>query len=139
MTLPIIQLSEMEELCTKYGFDQVIVLARKVGEGGYENLGTHGVDMEHSAAAEAIGVHLRIKVMGWVEHPDGKELVGERVRLARAAKPLLEAAKAAAVRPWGYCICDLNVDMEGRPDGDHAPECRDLRAAIALADEKPGG
>ena len=134
--LPIIQLSEMEGLCTKYGFDQVIVLARKVGEGGYENLGTHGVDMEHSTAAEAIGEHLRKDVMGWVEHPDGKELVDERVRLARAAKPLLSAAKAAAVKPWGFCICYPSVDMEGRPDEDHAPECRDLRAAIALADKE---
>ena len=83
--LPIIALAEMEALCTKYGFNQVIVLARKVGEHGYENLGTHGTDMEHSNAAAAIGEHLRKDVLGWTESPEGKELVGERVALARAA------------------------------------------------------
>ena len=41
--------------------------------------------MEHSNAAAAIGEHLRKDVLGWTESPEGKELVGERVALARAA------------------------------------------------------
>ena len=88
MSLPLISLEDMEALLERYGFDQIIVLARKLGEDGYENLGTHGTDMEHSNAAAAIGEHLRKEVMGWVESPEGKELVGERVRLARAAPEL---------------------------------------------------
>ena len=54
--------------------------------------------------------------------------------IERQRDRLLEAMKAAAVMPWGYCICPPRMgDMEGKDDRAHCGECRDVRAAIALA------
>ena len=54
--------------------------------------------------------------------------------LIAAAPDLLEAAQAASIMPWGYCICPTRMGvMEGKPDDAHCGECRDLRAAIAKA------
>lgn len=59
-----------------YGYDQVIVIARKVGEGGGEHCTTYGVDKVHCDIAARCGDFLKHKVMGWheeqtVDHSDG--------------------------------------------------------------------
>ena len=57
-------------------------------------------------------------------------------RWMAAAPDLLEAVCAAAVMPWGYCVCPPQMgDMEGKSDEAHCGECRDVRAAIAKAKE----
>lgn len=56
---------------------------------------------------------------------------------ARQRDMLLSALKGASVKPWGFCICP--VDMEGRPDDDHTGECRKVRAAIAACDSAEQG
>ena len=41
---------------------------------------------------------------------------------------LLEVVKAAAVMPWGYCLCPPRMgDMEGADNQAHCGECRDVR------------
>jgi hypothetical protein len=56
-----------------YGYDQVIVIARKVGDplndwaGGGEHCTTYGVDPANCDAAAKIGDFLKFKVMGWIE------------------------------------------------------------------------
>jgi hypothetical protein len=52
----------------KYGYDQVIIIARKVGEEPDlhgEAVTTYGVDKEHREAAAMTGYFLKHKVMQW--------------------------------------------------------------------------
>ncbi|WP_279480301.1 hypothetical protein [Aureimonas sp. SK2] len=63
-----IPVSAAQEICVAYGYDQIIILARRVGDeddAGGEHLTTYGLTDEHSNAAAQIGFHLRSKVMGW--------------------------------------------------------------------------
>jgi len=59
------------EIAERYGYDQVIIIARKVGEGESEEHGEHcttyGVDKAHCDVAARIGNFLKFKVMGWVQ------------------------------------------------------------------------
>jgi hypothetical protein len=48
-----------------YGYDQVIVIARKVGDGGGEHCTTYGVDKANCDVAARCGDFLKHKVMGW--------------------------------------------------------------------------
>lgn len=55
-----------EGIADRFGYDQVIIIARKVGEGGGEHLTTYGSDQENCKIAARIGAFLKFKVMGWV-------------------------------------------------------------------------
>ena len=55
-----------QEISAKYDYDQVIVIARKVGEGGGEHVTTYGRDKTHCEVAAQCGDFLKFKVMGWV-------------------------------------------------------------------------
>jgi hypothetical protein len=48
-----------------YGYDQVIIIARKVGVPGREHVTTYGTTEVHCAVASHIGNYLKRKVMGW--------------------------------------------------------------------------
>jgi len=50
-----------------YGYDQVVIVARKVGDGGGEHVTTYGVDRENCAVAARIGDFLKYEVMNWVK------------------------------------------------------------------------
>jgi hypothetical protein len=57
-----------QRIAEAYGYDQVIIIARKVGAGRDphgEHCTTYGVDEAHCAAAARIGDFLKHKVMGW--------------------------------------------------------------------------
>ena len=56
-----------KEIAEKYGYDQVIVIARSVGKGGGEHCTTYGRNKEHCAVAARCGDFLKYKVMGWHE------------------------------------------------------------------------
>lgn len=47
-----------------YGYDQVVIYARKAGEGGGEHMTTYGVTKEHCSVAALMGKTLQ-KFMGW--------------------------------------------------------------------------
>jgi len=64
MTKPI-PISAGKDIAKTYGYDQVIIYARKVGDDGIEHVTTYGVDKAHCAAAGSIGNHLKYKVFGW--------------------------------------------------------------------------
>jgi hypothetical protein len=64
-----IPISAARRIAEDYGYDQVIVIARKVGADPSphgEHCTTYGVDRKHCAAAAKIGNFLKFKVMGWV-------------------------------------------------------------------------
>lgn len=74
-----IPISAAERVAKDYGYDQVIVYARKVdrpaGVGetacvevqGGEHMTTYGVNKAHCDAAAKIGNFLKYKIMGWVK------------------------------------------------------------------------
>lgn len=62
-----IPITAAQKVAEAYGYDQVIIIARKVGENGGEHCTTYGVDRENCSAAARIGDFLKFKVMGWLD------------------------------------------------------------------------
>jgi len=81
-----------------YGYDQVVIVARKVGSG--EHCTTAGVDAANCDAAARIGNVLKHKVMGWP-----REDADER----DAARALLAKFMALA-----HGLCCLSCKAQGR-------------------------
>ncbi len=54
-----------KEIAEKYGYDQVVIMARKVGDGGGEHVTTYGVDVANCSVAARIGDFFKHKLMGW--------------------------------------------------------------------------
>ena len=57
-----IPIAAAERIAKQYGYDQVVVIARKVGEG--EHVTTYGINREHCASAALQGRALK-RFMGW--------------------------------------------------------------------------
>lgn len=51
------------DIAKRYGYDQVVIIARKVGDDGGEHCTTYGKD--NCAVAARIGNFLKFKVMEW--------------------------------------------------------------------------
>ena len=62
-----IPIKAAEEIAKKYGCDQVIIVARAIGEG--EHVTTYGRDKANCDVAARIGNFLKYKIMGW--KPEG--------------------------------------------------------------------
>lgn len=60
-----IPISAGRELAERYGYDQVIIVARKVGEGGGEHCTTYGVDKQNCAVAARVGEFFKYELMKW--------------------------------------------------------------------------
>ena len=66
-----------KQVADRYEYDQVIIVARKVGDGGGEHVTTYGRMREHCEAAGKIGNFFKYKLMGWLEetrHQDDDSL-----------------------------------------------------------------
>lgn len=62
-----IPITAAKRIAEEYDYDQVIIVARKVGEGGNEHVTTYGKTKEHCAVAAKIGNFLKYKIMGWLK------------------------------------------------------------------------
>ena len=62
-----IPISVAKDISQKYGYDQVIIIARKIGKTGIEHCTTYGKGKANSTGAADIGNFLKYKVMGWVK------------------------------------------------------------------------
>lgn len=65
-----IPISAAKRIANDYGYDQVVILARKVGadpDPNGEHVTTYGVNKEHCNVAAHIGNFLKYKIMGWKE------------------------------------------------------------------------
>ncbi len=63
-----IPVAAARKIAKVYGYDQVVIIARRVGadpEPFGEHVTTYGVNKAHCDAAAKIGDHLKFKVMGW--------------------------------------------------------------------------
>ena len=52
-----------KRIADEYGYDQVVIVARKVG--GCEHVTTYGTDAGHCAVAERMGNFFKHKLMRW--------------------------------------------------------------------------
>lgn len=63
-----IPITAAERIAKEYGYDQVVIIARKVGEGPDQDYGEHvttyGINKEHCDSAALQGKALK-KFMGW--------------------------------------------------------------------------
>ena len=64
MTIPI---DAAKRIAQEFGYDQIVIIARKVGPDGGEHVTTYGEGPEHRKIAAHIGQFLKYKVMGWPE------------------------------------------------------------------------
>ena len=58
-----IPIGAAKRIVDNHGYDQVIIIARKVGE--CESVTTYGVDPENCAVAAKIGDFLKYEIMKW--------------------------------------------------------------------------
>lgn len=66
-----IPIKAAQEIAEKYGYDQVMIYARKVGEYPNphgEHMTTYGVNKAHCDAMAKIGNFLKYKIMGWIQN-----------------------------------------------------------------------
>lgn len=67
-----IPIEEAKRIADRFGYDQVIIYARRVGEDDEphgEHVTTYGVDKAHCSVAARIGDHLKFQVFGWPREP----------------------------------------------------------------------
>lgn len=64
MTKPI-PISAAKRIATEFGYDQVVVIARKIDPSGVEHVTTYGVNKEHCEVAAKIGDFIKFKIMKW--------------------------------------------------------------------------
>jgi hypothetical protein len=65
-----IPISAARLVAEKYGYDQVVIIARKVNGG--EHCTTYGVDKANCDVAARIGNFFKHKLMGWPTPADGE-------------------------------------------------------------------
>lgn len=69
-----IPIKTAETIAKNYGYDQIIIIGREVGEPGAEHVTTYGRNKEHCAAAARIGNYLKYEVMEWTRSPLAKPI-----------------------------------------------------------------
>lgn len=60
--IPIIAAKKIAE---QYGYDQVVIVARRCGDGGVEHCTTYGRDKENCSIAARIGDFFKYELMKW--------------------------------------------------------------------------
>lgn len=89
-----IPVSAAKEVAKKYGYDQIIILGRKVGKDGREHVTTYGINRENCEVAARTGNFLKYRIMDWPELepaiPEGFMLVP-----IEPTEAMLEAAQEA--------------------------------------------
>jgi hypothetical protein len=60
-----IPISTAKQIAKAYGYDQVVIIARDIGEDGGEHVTTYGTDKANCEVAARIGDFIKHKIMGW--------------------------------------------------------------------------
>src|SRR5260370_38634814 len=89
-----IPIAAAQRVAEQYGYDQVIIIARKVGPQGIggEHVTTYGTDKANCDVAARVGNFLKHKVMGW---PGAEYVVVPR----KPTQAMLEAQYGTAGPP----------------------------------------
>jgi len=83
-----IPIGAARNIAEKYGYHQVIIIARATGDGGNEHVTTYGTDKEHCRIAAMVGRYIKLKIMHW--KPDAESIAYKK--LYEALKDLLADA-----------------------------------------------
>lgn len=65
-----IPISAAKRIAQDYGYDQVVIIARAVGDEGGEHVTTYGKDKANCDVAARTGDFLKYKIMGWRKEND---------------------------------------------------------------------
>ena len=60
-----IPISAAKRIADSYGYNQVVIIARAVGENGGEHVTTYGTDKANCSVAARIGDFIKFKIMKW--------------------------------------------------------------------------
>lgn len=60
-----IPISAAKEISVNFGYDQVIIVARKTGDSGGEHVTTYGKNQDHCKISARVGEFLKNEVMKW--------------------------------------------------------------------------
>lgn len=60
-----IPIDAAKRIAKEYGYDQVVIIARKIGNEGGEHCTTYGVTKVHCKVAAHIGDFIKHEIMGW--------------------------------------------------------------------------
>jgi hypothetical protein len=144
-----IPVSAAQRIAADFGYDQVLIMARRVGEAPNphgEHVTTYGRDAEHCAVAARVGDFLKHKLMGWPEaHPGASfqarvsdwllECFGARIaddqqergdRLLEEVLELLQAHGYDRTR-----VATLTDYVYGRPIGEPDQEAGGVMVTLA--------
>lgn len=60
-----IPISAAAKIAKEYGYNQIVIIGRAVGEHGGEHVTTYGTDAPNCEVAAKIGDFIKYKVMAW--------------------------------------------------------------------------
>ena len=60
-----IPISAAKKIAIDFGYEQVIIIARKTGVGGREHCTTYGINKKHCDVAAKVGGYLKYEIMKW--------------------------------------------------------------------------
>lgn len=96
-----IPISAAKRIAEDYGYDQVMIYARKVDPDGGEHMTTYGVSKAHCNAMAKIAKFLQTTIMGWTEKTErpmtAVTLIEELQALATAGHPRRIDLRVAAL------------------------------------------
>ncbi|CUA97780.1 hypothetical protein [Comamonas thiooxydans] len=75
-----IPVSAAKDIADRYGYDQVVIIARRVGdepEPRGEHVTTYGRDKAHCGVAARVGNFIKHKIMGWPEYEPAPQAQAE--------------------------------------------------------------
>ena len=86
-----------KRIADEYGYDQVVIIARAVGDDGTEHVTTYGVDKAHCDVAARMGNFFKHKLMGWPEKQQSAEaaILADRDRRIEALTAEVDSWKAS--------------------------------------------
>jgi hypothetical protein len=91
-----IPISAGRRIAEEYGYDQVVIMARKVGQDGGEHVTTYGVDASHCSVAAAMGDKLK-QIMGW---PSGEWHATAELEEGEIKLTLWETTDPGPMKEW---------------------------------------
>ena len=90
-----IPITAARQIAKRYGYDQIVIIGRAIGEGGREHVTTYGVDRDNCEVAARIGNFFKHRLMGWpIDNSRGP--ISEEARLAMVAGQRRRRAREAA-------------------------------------------
>lgn len=144
-TRPILEIpvSAAKDIADRYGYDQVVIIARRVGdepEPHGEHVTTYARDKAHCGVAARVGNFIKHKIMGWPEYEPTPKAQAD----ARDDSALLDAMERQRIAvvpeyegPWDAEV--YNGDEKPNHCGSGSTPREAIRAAIAAQAAQQGG